>query len=289
MKKQFTVLASILFCTLHCLGQESIKNALSNFPTLKKDSTVSIMILGTFHFNFSENSSDFKGENNFDIYTESRQKELLMLIEKIKQFKPTKIAVEMMLSDQLVMDSLFKAYSIGAWKLGRNEVYQIGFRLANELSLNGVSCVDTRPVQMEVDTTITDWELYSKQRNELEKWEAYNEPNNQTNTYIENLRSRMTIIDYLVFLNSEIVKRRYKQFFLTGLVDVGAGDTYIGADLTGYWYRRNTRIFSNIKKLVVSGNERILVIYGNSHAWVLEELFEASPEFSILKIDGIIK
>ncbi|MFM9948712.1 MAG: DUF5694 domain-containing protein [Saprospiraceae bacterium] len=289
MKKQFIVLTSILFCTLQCLGQESIKNALSNLPVLKKDSTVSIMILGTFHFNFSENSSDFKGENNFDIHTESRQKELLTLIEKIKQFNPTKIAVEMMLSDQLVMDSLFKAYSIGAWELGRNEVYQIGFRLANELRLNGVSCVDTRPEQIEVDTTIPDLELYSKQRNELEKWEAYNEPNYQTNTYVENLRSRMTIVDYLLFLNNEMVKRRYKQFFLTGLVDVGAGDTYIGADLTGYWYRRNTRIFSNIKKLVVTGNERILVIYGNSHAWVLEELFEASPEFNIFKIDEMLK
>jgi hypothetical protein len=178
---------------------------------------------------------------------------------------------------------------MGSWTLGKNEVYQVGFRLAKELGLNGVSCVDTRPEQVEVDTTIADWESYAKQRGELENWEAYNEPNKQANDYIEDVRGRMTMTDYLIFLNSEKVKRRYKQFFLTGLVDVGSGHTYVGADLTGYWYRRNTRIFSNIRKLVTSENEKILVIYGNSHAWVLEELFDASPEFKTIKVDKVLQ
>lgn len=289
MKEQFILLTLLLSFAFPCLGQESVKKAIDNFPALKKNTRTPIMILGTFHFNFAENGSDVKGKNDFDVYSEKSQNELYILNEKIRKFKPTKIAVEMMLPDQPTMDSLFKAYSSGAWELGRNEVYQIGFRLAKELGLNGVSCVDTRPEQVEVDTTISDWELYAKQRGELEKWEAYNVPNTKANGYIERLRKSMAIKEYLIFLNHENVKRRYKQFFLTGLVDVGAGDTYIGADLTGYWYRRNTRIFSNIKKLVASENERILVIYGNSHAWVLEELFATSPEFEIIGVDTILK
>lgn len=63
----------------------------------------------------------------------------------------------------------------------------------------------------------------------------------------------------------------------------------LGADLTGYWYRRNTRIFTNIKNLVASEQEKILVIYGNSHAWVLEELFDASPEFQVIQVEKILK
>lgn len=289
MKKNLFFLSVILCCNLLCLGQASVRNALNNFPVLKQENNIPILILGTFHFNYSQNISDVKGENNFDISAENRQKELLLLIEKLKTFKPTKIAVEMMLPNQPLMDSLFKAYCAGTWQLGKNEVYQVGFRLAKELGLNGVSCVDTRPDQVEVDTTVSDWELYAKQRGELEKWEAYNGPNNQANTYIEGLRTSMTITDYLNFLNNDKVKRRYKQFFLTGLVEVGTGDTYVGADLTGYWYRRNTRIFANIKRLVTSENERILVIYGNSHAWVLEELFKASPEFKTIKVNKILR
>lgn len=289
MKKLLSFWSLILCGSLLCPGQESVRNALNNFPVLKQENNIPILILGTFHFNYSQNISDVKGENNFDISAENRQKELLLLIEKLKTFKPTKIAVEMMLPNQPLMDSLFKAYCAGTWQLGKNEVYQVGFRLAKDLGLNGVSCVDTRPDQVEVDTTVSDWELYAKQRGELEKWEAYNGPNNQANTYIESLRTSMTIADYLNFLNNDKVKRRYKQFFLTGLVEVGTGDTYVGADLTGYWYRRNTRIFANIKRLVTSENERILVIYGNSHAWVLEELFNASPEFKTIKVNKILR
>lgn len=289
MKIKLIILTLILSCTLPCLGQKSVKKALYNLPVPEKDAKIPILILGTFHFNFFQNVSDVKGENNFDVTSDKRQQELLVLIEKLKQFKPTKIAVEMMLPNQPLMDSLFKEYSAGSWKLGKNEVYQLGFRLANELGLNGVSCVDTRPEQVEVDTTISDWELYAKQRGELEMWEAYNEPNKLTNTYIEKLRADMNITDYLLFMNNNKVKKRYKQFFLTGLVEVGTGDTYVGADLTGYWYRRNTRIFANIKRLVRSENERILVIYGNSHAWVLEELFNASPEFQAIKVEKILK
>ncbi len=289
MKKNLLFLCIILCCNLLSPGQASVRNALNNFPVLKQDNNIPILILGTFHFNYSQNISDVKGENNFDVSAENRQKELLLLIEKLKAFKPTKIAVEKMLPNQPLMDSLFKAYCAGTWQLGKNEVYQVGFRLAKELGLNGVSCVDTRPDQVEVDTTISDWELYAKQRGELGKWEAYNGPNNQANAYIEGLRNSMTIADYLNFLNNDKVKRRYKQFFLTGLVEVGTGDTYVGADLTGYWYRRNTRIFANIKRLVTSENERILVIYGNSHAWVLEELFNASPEFKTIKVNKILR
>ena len=289
MKKHLNILSFILCGAFSCLAQESVKKALDQFPILEKQNKIPIMVLGTFHFNFSQNVSDMKGEDNFDVYANKRQEELNILIKKLKAFKPTKIAVEMMLPEQAMMDSLFKAYCDGTWKLGRNEVYQVGFRLAKELGLKGVSCVDTRPEQVELDTTVTDLELYAKQRGELEKWEAYNEPNKRTNTYIEKLRTNMSISDYLIFLNTDKVKRRYKQFFLTGLVEVGTGHTYIGADLTGYWYRRNTRIFANVKRLVSSENERILIIYGNSHAWVLEELFKASPEFTTIQVDKIIR
>lgn len=95
----------------------------------------------------------------------------------------------MMLPQQKRLDSLYNAYVPGDWNLGSNEAYQIGFRLAKELGLKGVSCADTRPPQIEIDTTITDWEEYAEARNELAKWQAYDEPNNQANAYIEALKN----------------------------------------------------------------------------------------------------
>ncbi len=117
MKKQIFTSSFLLLFSFFCSGQKSVKKALDNLPVLKENNPVAIMILGTFHFNYAENISDVKGENNFDINTEKRQQELSVIIEKIKQFKPTKIAVEMMIPNQKRMDSLFSEYKNGNWKL----------------------------------------------------------------------------------------------------------------------------------------------------------------------------
>lgn len=50
-----------------------------------------IMILGTFHM---QGSCDVHGEAAGDIFSERRQKEIEKLLDKIKQYQPTKIAVE---------------------------------------------------------------------------------------------------------------------------------------------------------------------------------------------------
>lgn len=286
MKLQFLI--SLYIFSLACFGQVSLKSAIKDLPMLKQDEAVKIMILGTFHFDYNENISDVKGENNFDINSQIRQEQLNEVIEKIKLFNPTKIAVEMMVDDQHFMDSMYESYQSNKLLPGKNEAYQIGFKLGDELGLTRINCVDNRPEQIEINHTIDDWEEYAKKRNELQLWKAYDTPNEETNNYIDSIRQLMTLNDYFIFLNSEKNKLRHKQFFLTGLVNLGAGDTYLGADLTGYWYRRNTRIFTNIKKLAKTKQERILVIYGNSHAWVLEELFNASPEFEVIEVEDIL-
>ena len=267
---------------------ETLRHALDGLPVPDREDRTEIMILGAFHFSHADNVSDVKGEDDLDIESEARQAELRVVIDRLKRFKPTQIAVEMMAADQARQDALFKAYAAGTWALGRNETYQLGFRLARELGIDGVSCVDTRPPQIEVDGTMQDWEAYARDRGELARWQANNEPNRQANAYIDALKNRMTLGEYLRFINDGRTKRRFKQFFVTGLVDVGVGDTYLGADLTGYWYRRNTRIFSNIKSLATDRDDRILVIYGASHAWVLEELFDASPEFRVIDVDTVL-
>jgi hypothetical protein len=108
MKRSAILLTFLLCSSLPSFGQESVNKALDNFPVWENEAKTPILILGSFHFNFSENISDVKGEYNFVVYADARWEELLALIEKIKKFKPTKIAVEMMVTSQPTMDSLAK-------------------------------------------------------------------------------------------------------------------------------------------------------------------------------------
>jgi hypothetical protein len=63
---------------------------------------------------------------------------------------------------------------------------------------------------------------------------------------------------------------------------VGAGDTYVGADLVAKWYKRNIKIFSNLQRITVPG-DRVLVIYGTGHAPTLRELVTYDPEMDLVE------
>jgi hypothetical protein len=72
------------------------------------------------------------------------------------------------------------------------------------------------------------------------------------------------------------------------MVHLGAGDKYVGADLTGNWYRRNTRIFTNVFKELGNSPERVLIVYGATHKFALDEIFEAAPEFEVVQITDLL-
>jgi hypothetical protein len=99
-----------------------------------------VMVLGTFHF---ENPGrDYVKTSVTDILSVERQKELRGLLDKIKEFKPTKIALEVEPKSAEKIITRYSSYLAGQDTLRRNETDQIGFRLAKELGHKTVYCVD---------------------------------------------------------------------------------------------------------------------------------------------------
>jgi hypothetical protein len=81
----------------------------------------------------------------------ARQREVEELIELLAAFRPTKVAVEFTPDRQPRLDSLYAEYRAGRWALRRNEVYQLGFRLAAHLGHEGVHAVDSERHDFFVD------------------------------------------------------------------------------------------------------------------------------------------
>ena len=98
-----------------------------------------IMILGTFHM---QGSCDVHGEAVEDILSERRQKEIEQLLDKIKQYQPTKIAVEIERKKDELLNQQYVAYLNQQKQLTENEVHQIAFRLAKQLEHRKVYAVD---------------------------------------------------------------------------------------------------------------------------------------------------
>jgi hypothetical protein len=201
-----------------------------------------------------------------DVLSPKRQQEIAQLIEVLKRFHPSKIAIEADVGSKRVAQQ-YSDYLSGKYALSRNEIDQIGYRLAKELGDSAIYPVDESgdfPWQRVVN--------YAKANGVAEKFEGINVG---WSTLVKEqgdfLRSH-TVLETLQFMNSDArVAIDMGLYFATARY--GDPFDYAGPDLIAAWYQRNIRIYHNIVKLIESRNDRILVIYGNGHlGWLRQDV-----------------
>ncbi|MEM6892422.1 MAG: DUF5694 domain-containing protein [Bacteroidota bacterium] len=248
--------------------------------------TAAVAILGTFHF--KSNIDAYKRKFHIDISSEKTQQEIQELLEHLKKYQPTKIALEVPIAKQEKLDSLYQAYRKGNFELPVPEMYQLGFRLAKQLNHPHIYGVDTQaPFHME--KRVADWDAYAKETGVYDKWKYFQRYFTQKYTSSDSLKTTMPLLDYYRFLNSKEVEAISGQDKLNGMIQLGAGDTYIGADGITKDYRRNLRIYANMLNLIESDEDRFLMIYGSSHKRILRHFFEDSMEFSYIDITSYLE
>ena len=116
-----------------------------------------LLLLGTFHFD-DAGLDEHKPEHAFDALSEIRQKEIEQVVALLQTYGPTRIAVEVMPDRQTWLDEKFREYRTENSPLGRNEIYQIGFRLAKRLGLEQLYAVDAKGRSYFSDMTAEQWE-----------------------------------------------------------------------------------------------------------------------------------
>ncbi len=103
-------------------------------------------------------------------------------------------------------------------------------------------------------------------------------------------KTEQTIREHLLYLNSgERIRAGYGHYFVD-FFKIRQGDEYPGADvLSGWWYHRNLRIFTNILELIDSPEERILLIIGAGHLPILRHVALASPEVELVDVGDVLE
>ena len=212
-----------------------------------------------------------------DVLVPRRQQEIAQLMEVLKRFNPTKIAIEADPWSQRVAKE-YSDYFAGKYTLTRNEIDQIGFRLAKELGHAKVYPVDADgefPWPRVVN--------YAKGSGRAKELDAITaEIGNMVKAQNAYLASH-TVLETLLYMNAdakvaEDVGYYYREAHL------GEPGDWAGADLLADWYRRNVRIFSNVVKLVDSPRERVLVIFGSGHLGWLRQDFSGDPNLRLRKL-----
>lgn len=246
------------------------------------------LLLGTFHFGYPNLDGHKTDSAKFiDVKSPQRQREMEELAEVIRRFKPTRIYVES--SDQPWIDSLYGAYLTGHYTLGRNEIFQLGFRIAKQMNHKTLYAVDTWPFSNEyyrrygwIDSLWNDQTSVDRLRDQY--WEAKYKEFYTTSDSVE--LSLSLLEHFLLMSTPEVLQRMHGHYLASGF----AKESTAGADILSiWWYNRNLRIFNNILRTKPTANDRIVVLFGNGHIPILKHCFYSSPEFEVVELKTLLQ
>ena len=255
-----------------------------------------LLILGSFHF-ANPKLDSYKPKYTVDIFSEKRQKELRELLNVIKKYAPTKIAVEWKATNQEKLDSLYNAYLKGEFKLKSNEIYQVAFRVGKELGHKKLYGVDAPSRNFK--SSLTQKEYKAKKNYYVQKAgiNMLKREMNINKTYFglyekgDKLKTEMSLMEYFNVMNNPDVVSHNHGHYLIGEFKMGEakkGD-YFGADNAIWWYSRNLRIFQNILNINKAGEDKVFVLMGAGHLSILNFLAKSSVDYNLKSLEEITK
>lgn len=233
-----------------------------------------VLVLGTYHF--ANPGLDVVKTNVADVLSATKQAEVRVVVEALARFRPTKIAVEREPASGPLLDSLFHAYRSGQHELSRNETEQLGFRLAAMLEHPRVYPIDHHG-EFPFDAMMEYAQIHDS------AFVAFVNEERARIAAQANRRQRENTIAQILRLTNEPTELAEDQATYMRFARVGAGDTYVGAELLSKWYERNIHIFANLQQITEPG-DRILVIIGGGHAPILQELMTYDSEMLLVDV-----
>jgi len=272
-----TILAFVLCCSPLLL-------------TAQTAGKVSVVTLGTFHFDFPNlDVNRIEKGDQIDVLEPKYQREIEGIVGDLMKFRPTIVVIERQRDQQIRVDSLYQEYVKGGYQLGRSEDEQIGFRLAKAAGLKKLYCVDEWGAFNENVSRIVE----GKDSVQAERFESYylHNPDLLKKTRFRPTFKTVGLRRELLLINDE---RRVKESlgdYLVGIFKYEATpNDFLGVDFeTGRWFNRNLRIFRNIQRIDASAGERMVVIFGSGHLNLLNYFFECSPEFQRIDVRKLLK
>ncbi len=239
--------------------------AISVAAWAQSDARPEILVVGTYHMN--NPGHDINNVKADDVLLPKRQQEITQLIEVLKRFRPTKIAIEANVGTAKRVEQEYSDYLAGKYTLTRNETNQVGYRLAKELGHRSVY-----PVDEDGDFPWMRVVNYAKANGLTAQFDEINKGWAKLSNDLGDYLPSHTVLETFEFMNADArVARDMGMYF--AVVRLGEPFEYAGPDLLASWYQRNIRIYHNIVKLIESPNDRIFVIYGAGHlGWLRQDI-----------------
>ncbi len=239
-----------------------------------------ILVLGTYHM--ANPGHDIHSSQTDDVTSPARQREIVRLIDVLTQFQPTKIAIEANIGS-LRAQREYGDYVAGKYALTANEIDQIGFRLAKKLG-----CPSIYPVDENGDFPFYRVRNYAIANGKKEQFEASQNAVGARVRTDDAFLANHTVLEMLMHVNSDSSVAMAVGEYYTGFMPFGEPFEYAGPDLIASWFQRNLRIYHNIRALITSPSDRILVIYGSGHLGWLRQIVSQDPAVRLRTLNELV-
>lgn len=232
---------------------------------------VDVMVVGVFHM--ANPGQDMANARYEDVLAPRHQAGIQAAVDALAGFKPTRVAVEW--PADLVADR-YARYRAGTLPPSRNEVVQLGFRLAAKVGLDTVQGAD-----VDGDFPFEPVAAYAAAHGQgaivqdgMAEAQAFVKAQEQ-------IFARDGAAPLLQWLNEPQRIARTHDFYRRILL-IGGGAEQPGADLLTAWYRRNFLICAAVLQPAKPG-DRIVVFYGAGHAYLLRQCVDETPGYRLVE------
>lgn len=261
---------------------------LSGFSSVAQTQKIKVYLLGTFHFNQTDTTV-------YDVRSENHQLNIRQIAQMISDQQPDKIFVELMpeWEKENRIDSIYQVYRKGGLRMARNEIWQIGARVAAGLNHPHIYQCDHPGMYGYHYGMLDDYAKLHQQENLLQYKGKGMTPPLTSLIDTDSLRNSVSLLEYMRWLNSPEVQNTSHAHYINVYPQIGNtrvteyDSTYfLGAALTIDWYRRNILIYSKILAQLDYSEKAIFLVIGNDHVPILKELFNGNPFFEVMNTEA---
>jgi hypothetical protein len=272
-------LISLLLITLLSACHLKVANPnINKYPDAKE-----ALLLGTFHFN--NPGGDAVKNDVLDVMDTDGQQQLEQLANKIVKYKPSKIFVEWDIQDQESLDKLYQKYVEGTYfddkKLSdfyrKNEIFQLGFRVAKKLKHKKVYAVDYSNIDLDFPAVMQ--AISDSKQTDLKK--EFDETIKKMGEETSKKMATMTLEEIYLDGNRPEEVSANIELYTELTIKAGALENTAGAEMVSQWYKRNLLIWSNIQKIVDENDTRIFVLFGGGHTAILDQLIARNRNWKV--------
>jgi hypothetical protein len=229
-----------------------------------------VLLIGTYHF--SNPGQDLNNVKAVDVLAPGRQREIGKVVSSLAKFAPKKVAVEW--PAQIVQER-YPKFRDGQLQDSRNEVVQLGFRLARERGLQTVYGLDVEgdfPFE-----AVAAWAEKNGRKGEIDAAMAVGAKEDEQ---ISSLQEKTSIGGVLRDMNTQASIARNHSFY-PPMLTMGSGDDQPGVKLLSAWYERNFAICARLLQQVQPG-DRVVVFYGQGHIYLLQQCLREQPTVELV-------